>query len=202
MLFLVLFCPADVTCFERNSMHTYKNRSIRISRAITNFYEAGPMSPPLDKILKCMVGTSLVLQWLRLHAPSARDMGSIPCRGTKISSAIQSIQKRKGKGKKRNMEEWILAYRKFKVLIGNWSKKEQKRQLWFGTKLQGTDMNNCGYLYRRRQRGLLQLEKASLGQQDLRCWEAWSRQSPGRSSGGNSEPPTKVTVSADCPSTC
>ena len=55
------------------------------------------MSSPLDKILKYMVGNSLVLQWLRLHTPSARDMGSVPCRGTKISSAAQSIQKRKGK---------------------------------------------------------------------------------------------------------
>ena len=32
-------------------------------------------------------GTSLVVQWLRLHVPNARSMGSIPGLGTKIPSA-------------------------------------------------------------------------------------------------------------------
>ena len=31
--------------------------------------------------------TSLVVQWLRLSAPSAGDMGSIPGQGTKLPSA-------------------------------------------------------------------------------------------------------------------
>ena len=36
---------------------------------------------------KKMNGTSLVAQWLRLHAPEAGDMGSIPGQGTKIPHA-------------------------------------------------------------------------------------------------------------------
>ena len=37
-------------------------------------------------------GTSLVVQWLRLHAPSAGSLGSIPGWGTKISHATQHGQ--------------------------------------------------------------------------------------------------------------
>ena len=37
--------------------------------------------------------TSPVVQWLRLHAASAGDMGSIPSQGTKIPYATQSGQK-------------------------------------------------------------------------------------------------------------
>ena len=38
-------------------------------------------------------GTSLAVQWLRLHAPNARGMGSIPGWGTKIPPAAQHGQK-------------------------------------------------------------------------------------------------------------
>ena len=34
-----------------------------------------------------IVGTSLVVQWLRLHAPNTGGMGSIPGQGTKIPCA-------------------------------------------------------------------------------------------------------------------
>ena len=33
-------------------------------------------------------GTSLVVQWLRLHAPNAEGMGLIPGQGTKIPHAV------------------------------------------------------------------------------------------------------------------
>ena len=36
---------------------------------------------------KTWKGTSLVVQWLRLHAPNAGDMGLIPGQGTKIPPA-------------------------------------------------------------------------------------------------------------------
>ena len=36
---------------------------------------------------KTWKGTSLVVQWLRLHAPNAGDMGLIPGQGTKIPQA-------------------------------------------------------------------------------------------------------------------
>ena len=45
---------------------------------------------------------SLVVLWLRLHAPSARDVGSIPGWGTKILHAIQrdqKVKKKKSSGK-------------------------------------------------------------------------------------------------------
>ena len=40
-------------------------------------------------------GTSLAVQWLRLHTSSAGGMGSIPGRGTKIPHAVQGGQKKK-----------------------------------------------------------------------------------------------------------
>ena len=39
------------------------------------------------------VGTSVVVQWLRLHAANAGDLGSIPGQGTKIPHAAQCGQK-------------------------------------------------------------------------------------------------------------
>ena len=38
--------------------------------------------------------TSLVVQWLRLHASKAGDVGSIPCRGSKIPHAMPWDQKK------------------------------------------------------------------------------------------------------------
>ena len=45
---------------------------------------------------KAIWGTSLVIQWLRLHASSAGGASLIPGQGTKISHAVQppSSQKR------------------------------------------------------------------------------------------------------------
>jgi len=42
--------------------------------------------------VSCETGTSLVVQWLRLHASNARDMGSIPGQGTKIPHAMHRSQ--------------------------------------------------------------------------------------------------------------
>ena len=39
--------------------------------------------------------TSLAVQWLRLHAPNAEGMGSIPGRGTKILHATWHNQKKR-----------------------------------------------------------------------------------------------------------
>ena len=39
--------------------------------------------------------TSLEAQWLRLHASTAGDMGSIPDQGTKVPYAIQNKKKKK-----------------------------------------------------------------------------------------------------------
>ena len=41
-----------------------------------------------------MWGTSLVVQWLRFHAFTAADSGSIPGQGTKISHAMWSKKKK------------------------------------------------------------------------------------------------------------
>ena len=46
------------------------------------------------------MGTSLTVQWLRLHhAPSAEDMGLIPGQGTKIPHAAWHSQKKRKKKK-------------------------------------------------------------------------------------------------------
>ena len=41
------------------------------------------------------VGNSLVVQWLGVHTIIAKDPGSIPGHGTKISQALQGDQKKK-----------------------------------------------------------------------------------------------------------
>ena len=40
-------------------------------------------------------GTSVLFQWLRLHAPTAGGLGSIPGQGTKIPHAVWCGQKNK-----------------------------------------------------------------------------------------------------------
>ena len=47
--------------------------------------------------------TSLAVQWLRLHASTARGTGSIPGRGTKIPHAMQCSQQLKKKKKKKGL---------------------------------------------------------------------------------------------------
>ena len=43
------------------------------------------------KALNHKSGTTLVVQWLRLHAPNAGDTGSIPGWGTKIPHAAEQL---------------------------------------------------------------------------------------------------------------
>ena len=42
----------------------------------------------------CILGTSLVAQWVRLRAPNAGGPGSIPGQGTKIPHAMPCGQKK------------------------------------------------------------------------------------------------------------
>ena len=44
-------------------------------------------------------GTSLATQWLGLHTFTAKGLGSIPGRGTKIPQAVQHSQKKRRKAK-------------------------------------------------------------------------------------------------------
>ena len=48
-------------------------------------------------LLKDIVGTSLAVQWLRLHISTAGDMGLIPGEGTRIPQATWHGQKKKKK---------------------------------------------------------------------------------------------------------
>ena len=48
----------------------------------------------LDVSLKGHEGTSLIVQWFRLHVPNARDMVSMPGRVTKIPHASVSWPKK------------------------------------------------------------------------------------------------------------
>ena len=60
-------------------------------------------------------GTSLVVQWLRLHSSSIRDMGSIPVGGTKIWHAGRKGKKfltKKSNSKKASMAEgWRVQFK-------------------------------------------------------------------------------------------
>ena len=49
---------------------------------------------------KVELGTSLVVQWLRLHASNAGGTGSVPGKGTKIPHVVRC-----GKKKKKNRKE-------------------------------------------------------------------------------------------------
>ena len=44
---------------------------------------------------KVYIGTPLAVQWLGLHASTARGTGSIPAQRTKILHAVQCSQKKK-----------------------------------------------------------------------------------------------------------
>ena len=46
-------------------------------------------------LLKSCTGSSLVVQWLRLHTSTAEGTGSMPGRGAKISHAVWCDQKEK-----------------------------------------------------------------------------------------------------------
>ena len=48
-------------------------------------------------------GTSLVVQWLRLHASPAEDIGLIPYWGPKILHAMWCSQNMKSKNQKTNI---------------------------------------------------------------------------------------------------
>ena len=51
-------------------------------------------------------GTSLAVQWLRCHASTAGDTGSIPVKGTKILHAVCGVAKKK---KKKRDHAYILS---------------------------------------------------------------------------------------------
>ena len=57
----------------------------------------------------CHFGTSLVVQWLRLCASNAGDMGSIPGQGTKIPHACRARKKKK-KDKPKNRIMLLCSY--------------------------------------------------------------------------------------------
>ena len=49
-------------------------------------------------------GTSLAVQWVRLHASTSGGMGSIPAQGTKIPHATPHNQKKKKKSRVRGIK--------------------------------------------------------------------------------------------------
>ena len=70
--------------FSYTSKHTwFPSRPKKKERDKNSF------PPCMSRLLPCLLknnwrgGTSLVVQWLRLHAPNARGMGSIPGQGTR-----------------------------------------------------------------------------------------------------------------------
>ena len=65
------------------------------------------------------VGTSLVVQWLRHHVPTAGGVGLIPGGETKISHAMhgQKMEKKKTKLKQTNKKRRV-TYRHLEMLLG------------------------------------------------------------------------------------
>ena len=66
----------------------------KIKKEIKKYFETNENE---NTNTKYMGGTSLVVQWLRLHAPNAGSPGSIPGRGTKIPQAMWLGQKKRTK---------------------------------------------------------------------------------------------------------
>ena len=65
----------------------------------------GPWIPNCIKI--CVIlRTSLVVQWLRLHAPNAGDLGSIPGQGTRFPHAATKSSHDATKEHTRHSEDW------------------------------------------------------------------------------------------------
>ena len=54
--------------------------------------------------LKSDLGTSLAVQWLRLHASNAGGMGSIPGLGTKIPMLHSMVKQTKGNKQNKNKQ--------------------------------------------------------------------------------------------------
>ena len=74
-------------------------------------------------------GTSLAVQWLRLCASTARGVGSIPGRGTKIPYAARCDQKKKkGGGKETGLSSLLLLCVSFHLAFKKRNKK--KPQKW------------------------------------------------------------------------
>ena len=53
---------------------------------------------------KKSTGTSLAILWLRLHAPNAGGMGSIPGRRNKIPQATHNKKKKNKKGRREDVK--------------------------------------------------------------------------------------------------
>ena len=85
------------------------------------------------QIKKRRFGTSLAVQWLRLHASTARSLGLIPGQGTKISHAKWQEQKKK------NFLNWV----KMKM---QHIKKKNKREKGWGLRLVCVSMLNRVWL--------------------------------------------------------
>ena len=79
-----------------------------------NFVSDKRKSCKRQKFTQCMVctknqgiGTSMAVQWLRLHASRAGGAGSIPGWGSRILHAVQCSQNVIKKKKKKELEDYI-----------------------------------------------------------------------------------------------
>ena len=67
--------------------------------------------------LKKRAGTSLGVQWLKLHASTAGGMGSIPGQGTRIQHATRCSQKQTNKQLARGMLFFLIVKRGHSITI-------------------------------------------------------------------------------------
>ena len=77
-----------------------KTKQIKVLLSNTNTVQAGwaqAWNLSLPSYQRVLPGTSLAVQWLRLHASTAEGEGSIPGWGTKIPHAAQCSQNKQTK---------------------------------------------------------------------------------------------------------
>ena len=100
-------------CWTKPSLSTKAKTGVEntelIQTIISPLFQPHNMGPWEGKFSFCQesklrdIGTSLAVQWLGVHASTARGMGSIPRRGAKIPQAGWHGQKRKPK---RHLQGW------------------------------------------------------------------------------------------------
>ena len=82
------------------------------SRGNTSLYpvrgDSGLKGQEIGEGRKIRFGTSMVVQWLRLHTSTAGDMGLIPGWGTKVPHALRGVAKKKKKIKFKSLVSSLL----------------------------------------------------------------------------------------------
>ena len=74
-----------------------------------------------------VIGTSLVVLWLRLHTPNAGSPGTILQSGSELDSACQNLKKKKKNKEKRKKDTLRAATKTWHSPINKYTLKKKKR---------------------------------------------------------------------------